>query len=88
VINKFEYLSEVSKGNLAGKEMDIDLATFEPLGLQLAKDKNGIFYCGGNCGASEEDVCYRLPAIDVNSFEILNNTYLKDKNHIYNYGCM
>ena len=84
ILNSFDYIWDWEKLDLKNtKPVDID--SFQEIWLGMAKDKNWVFYCGWNC---LDGGCYRIKWADAATFELVNNTYAKDKSHIYNIWCM
>lgn len=63
----------------------IDIATFKQIGGDWAwggyfKDKNHIYHYFGNSGGGN---FYIVDEVDNATFEIINNCYGRDKNHVY-----
>ncbi|WP_164879172.1 DKNYY domain-containing protein [Flavobacterium cerinum] len=63
----------------------IDISTFKQIGGDWAwggyfKDKNHIYHYFGNSGGGN---FYIVDEVDNKTFEIINNCYGRDKNHIY-----
>lgn len=70
---------------------DVDVATFEALSDEYAKDKNGVWYCDTYRDSKEywSIKRYRTPLIagaDAPSFRMLDKYYARDRNRVYSDG--
>lgn len=69
------------------KIQNADPVTFVYVGNGYSKDKNAIYYDGGEgAGFSPFFASPALQGADLKTFEVINSQYAKDKSRVYSYG--